>query len=420
SDVCSSDLMGISSHKSKDYNLAMTYYNMLINEPLISDSLQAEVTVYYRQASDKKVLKTAENLLSEVKNAPTASAAWDRALNFKKEFPESDKVSLAFISAGKRIYNMGVSNHRSTKFDSAIIYYNLLLEESLISESMKEDVKFLKKQALKKSTIIDADKTLKESLNASTASKAWYIAHEGLEVFPNDARFIDAIRKAADRLYSMGVSNHKNGKFSMANTYYGMLINSDHIKTNMKEKVKYYSRLANNNLYLTNIVIKNTEYNYSLNNAIALQLSIKGAKPQMSYNGGWRNATKSEVSQYINPDNQLPKNTDIEDALSEVESIANTLNVRSGPGTNYSLINTVSSGEVYTITDERNGWYEIVVKGSKGWVSGSTNYVSRNNSVLQFLILSGSSGISISDLNSELNSAGILKGYGSAFHEASK
>src|SRR5699024_252320 len=167
-------------------------------------------------------------------------------------------------------------------------------------------------------------------------------------------------------------------------------------------------------------VIKNTEYNYSLNNAIALQLSIKGAKPQMSYNGGWRNATKSEVSQYINPDNQLPKNTDIEDALSEVEIIANTLNVRSGPGTNYSLINTVSRGEVYTITDERNGWYEIVVKGSKGWVSGSTNYVSRNNSVLQFLILSGSSGISISDLNSELNSAGILKGYGSAFHEASK
>jgi len=189
----------------------------------------------------------------------------------------------------------------------------------------------------------------------------------------------------------------------------------------MKAKAEYYNYLATNSLYLTNIVVKNTNYYYSLNEAIAIQMGIKNAKPQMSHNGGWRDATKAEVMHYINPKSHLPEsNSDIENSLSEVKIITNILNVRTGPGTNYPVVNSVFHGEIYTIIDEQNGWYEIIVNGTRGWILANANYVTRNNSALQFLVLSGTSGISINDLNKELSSAGILRGYGDAFYEASK
>ena len=46
---------------------------------------------------------------------------------------------------------------------------------------------------------------------------------------------------------------------------------------------------------------------------------------------------------------------------------ASTLNVRSGPGTDYTVCGTVYSGDVVTVTEEQNGFSKI----SNGWVSSS-------------------------------------------------
>lgn len=46
---------------------------------------------------------------------------------------------------------------------------------------------------------------------------------------------------------------------------------------------------------------------------------------------------------------------------------ATTLNVRSGPGTNYKVTTTVKKGGVYTIVEESNGWGKL--KSGAGWVS---------------------------------------------------
>src|SRR5699024_12539216 len=56
----------------------------------------------------------------------------------------------------------------------------------------------------------------------------------------------------------------------------------------------------------------------------------------------------------------------------------------------------------------------------RGWISGATNYVSRDTDVLQHLVLSGTSGISIVDLNEELENAGVLYGHGKTFQQASR
>ena len=50
-----------------------------------------------------------------------------------------------------------------------------------------------------------------------------------------------------------------------------------------------------------------------------------------------------------------------------VKVTATTLNVRSGPGTNYSITTTVYKGGKYTIVKESNGWGKL--KSGAGWIS---------------------------------------------------
>lgn len=56
----------------------------------------------------------------------------------------------------------------------------------------------------------------------------------------------------------------------------------------------------------------------------------------------------------------------------EIRQIStSSLNVRSGPGTGYSIIGTVYQGQKYASLESYNGWYKIYYGGSAGWVSGS-------------------------------------------------
>lgn len=50
---------------------------------------------------------------------------------------------------------------------------------------------------------------------------------------------------------------------------------------------------------------------------------------------------------------------------SNVRVTASLLNVRSGAGTNYSIVTQIKKGETYEVTEEKNGWGKI----SKGWIS---------------------------------------------------
>ena len=52
--------------------------------------------------------------------------------------------------------------------------------------------------------------------------------------------------------------------------------------------------------------------------------------------------------------------------------------VRSGPGTDYSILGTVSSGTTLPVSGESNGWYKVTYNGAEGYISGT--YLSVNGS----------------------------------------
>lgn len=75
---------------------------------------------------------------------------------------------------------------------------------------------------------------------------------------------------------------------------------------------------------------------------------------------------KTETSKPVTPPVVEDKpNTDFKSYV--VKITADILNVRSGPGTQYSKTGQVSKGEAYTIVDESNGWGKL--KSGLGWIS---------------------------------------------------
>ncbi|MGD9679403.1 MAG: SH3 domain-containing protein [Vulcanibacillus sp.] len=46
------------------------------------------------------------------------------------------------------------------------------------------------------------------------------------------------------------------------------------------------------------------------------------------------------------------------------------LNVRSGPSLDYSILTNLHKDEIYSFSEEKNGWYKIIVDNKEGWVAG--------------------------------------------------
>ena len=62
------------------------------------------------------------------------------------------------------------------------------------------------------------------------------------------------------------------------------------------------------------------------------------------------------------------------------------LNVRSGPGTTYSVLYTLDNGTVVTVTDKEGDWYKISYNGQAGYVSGEYLILDENKDYGVFVV----------------------------------
>ncbi|WP_270647995.1 SH3 domain-containing protein, partial [Paeniclostridium hominis] len=84
---------------------------------------------------------------------------------------------------------------------------------------------------------------------------------------------------------------------------------------------------------------------------------------------------------------------------------ATRLNVRSGYGTNYPVIGSLSNGATVEIIGSQNGWYKIKYNGGYGYITGQ--YIKTSSSAInESLTISKSGTVTATSLN-------IRNGYGS-------
>lgn len=178
------------------------------------------------------------------------------------------------------------------------------------------------------------------------------------------------------------------------------------------------------------VIITNTEYNLTLARMVEIQM---GKNPQWYVSGvGWTKAPLEEVQRYVDSANfVLP---DLVNYVRELIISTDVLSVREEPTTEGARVTTVKQGEIYAVEEVQEAlegtaagsegyWFKITAGEYTGWVCGKyADWVAENYSpeMFQYLVLSGKSGVTVSDLGRILNKKGILHGTEAVFYQASR
>ena len=177
------------------------------------------------------------------------------------------------------------------------------------------------------------------------------------------------------------------------------------------------------------VLVTNTAYDYSLSHMLDIQMT---RRPQIQKGGKWVNANRDEVASFVNPTAFLLP--DLIDHVAELVVSTGVLIVRDAPTTEGNSIATVKKGEIYPVEEYREilggtadgsdgYWFKITVGEDTGWICGRyADWVAESHDpkMFQFLILSGKSGVTVTDLGYILKGKGILDGTEMVFFQASR
>ncbi|MGL4655747.1 MAG: SH3 domain-containing protein [Sarcina sp.] len=108
-----------------------------------------------------------------------------------------------------------------------------------------------------------------------------------------------------------------------------------------------------------------------LNGWYKIDYSVNG-KTNYGYVSSKYVSITDNVEKPTNPDTSKPDipNTGSGIRQGQVINISSRLNVRSGAGTNYSVVTQITNNTKLTINSEKNGWYYVTLSnGTKGYVS---------------------------------------------------
>ena len=86
-------------------------------------------------------------------------------------------------------------------------------------------------------------------------------------------------------------------------------------------------------------------------------------------------ANEDELAKLDEMQAELEDKADAKEDVSATETVSmvvtgGTINVRTGPGTNYDKITQVVSGKQVTVVGEANGWYQVTFDATTGWLLG--------------------------------------------------
>ena len=130
---------------------------------------------------------------------------------------------------------------------------------------------------------------------------------------------------------------------------------------------------------------------FLLSGILSVSLLAPLSSAQAAYDGSIRNlvdrvtvltesvqtesANEEELAKLDEMQAELEDKADAKEDVSKTETVSmvvtgGTINVRTGPGTNYDKITQVVSGKQVTVVGESNGWYQVTFDSTTGWLLG--------------------------------------------------
>lgn len=387
--------LGTDEHRQNNFDNALIYYRRITSGPthLFDSSVVTSAHAYRNQAEARNSLVTRESVIQSATTGG-ASARFGAALEGYKWFNNDSEIIELLRTNANRMLNLGEGHHSKGEFDSALVYYNRLaqLDDNFneINSKIRTNRYFAENKLFLVNSIYYTSTyahTLEEMLDAQMRRNPQTDAYGGGW---QTARREDVRRFLDPSNFLPNLSNDTGGNQQIRITTSNLNVRSQ----------------PNTNGSILGQV--------HLNDVYDIQGSQNGWY-QISFNNrtGWVSGSfVSEIS--------VPREFAIDEISGRVT--ASSLNVRSGPGTSHSIVGSLRSGDTVSILNQQNEWINIQRGNLSGWVH--SDFISLTSSInrdaLQFLILSGSAGISVNDLNKELAGKGILENQGAAFIEASR
>ncbi|SFC11020.1 Beta-N-acetylglucosaminidase [Alkalibacterium subtropicum] len=206
-----------------NYAGALAYYGRTLDSPWLSKTL-TERTLTSQDRVEKKVAAEAEAKKQELYTASVTSGsvttAWYKALEGYNTYPNDARFKDAIEKAGERSLDYADSLEARGNLNGALAYFDRTLDSPWLSAALKERAQTSKTRVLKAIEEEKKEALYKASVDSSSVSTAWYTALEGYNQYPDDARFKDAIEKAAIRSLDYADSLEAKGKASSAIPYY--------------------------------------------------------------------------------------------------------------------------------------------------------------------------------------------------------
>lgn len=247
-------------HGRGDTSRALIYYNRVLNEETVNNSLKQLASTYKNLTESRSSLKSANDYYQEYQEAHYVSNLWEISQEFKTLYPNDRRSNEVVNDAATKNLAEGRRVHNRRDLERAIIYYDRVLSEPLVNRSTQKDAEKYKNQALGEKDSKQADVLYEQYQKAYYVSDLWEISQAFKLEFPNDLRVQEVMNHAATKNLAEGRRVHVNGNHDRAAIYYERVLNEPLVSETLKSEARLFNRILADGVNLKSANEYNREF----------------------------------------------------------------------------------------------------------------------------------------------------------------
>jgi len=237
-------------HNKGNYATAIDRYTRIIQTPSIKETIREITEKHLAYAEAKKAVPTADSLYKKATSLTTVSGIFESYVEGFSWYPEDARFQKGLQSSAQSLFDWAKAKHDQGEYEKAIVRYDMILAESAISSSLKNDVEARLADA--KISKRSADIIYQAAVKDTTASGKLNLYLEGYKFYPNDSRFVKGLNSSVDNLYSWTISKHNQGQYDIAEGRYALLLTVPTLSNSLKEKISIQLPFAKENKKVPN------------------------------------------------------------------------------------------------------------------------------------------------------------------------
>ncbi|MCR1900313.1 tetratricopeptide repeat protein, partial [Irregularibacter muris] len=229
--------LGKKYHNQGNFDAAVNYYDRIIDV----DSVPKEIR---ETAQKNKALAQADKMYTQAQNSPYASEKFNLYIQGYELYPNDNRFKEGISSSAINMLNLGKNYHKQGNFDTAIGYYNAILNAPAVPKETIDMVNRYQELAKSKEILLTENELYNKANNSPYASEKFNLYIKGYELYPNDSRFKEGVASSAVSILNLGKKYHNQGNFDAAVNYYDRIIDVDSVPKEIRETAQKNKALA--------------------------------------------------------------------------------------------------------------------------------------------------------------------------------